>query len=754
MRLQEALRNKKLNKRGAAIAMVIVAMAFIGILAALIMFMAYMNYYMKITNMRSTDNFYSAEGVVEQMKTGLQEEMSEAVGEAYAGVLERYADYTEAERQNYFDLQVVSKLRTLVKGDDDAKVNYSLGNLCGFVNCNNDYSYDTTSDEEHCTFTVTDEAGDNVDVTVYGAKTNSMVVSSNGIVLKNVKVEFVDKRGYTSIIETDFRMNAPVLDFSDPQESSELLEYAIIADKHLECDGITQLQEGNVYAGSGIDTDATISGNSLIMGLNSELTVLSSDKFVVGDTVQVKQTGKLVTKEDVNFWTKSFSLEGVGAELDLDGINYVADDLEFNKNGGKASLKGTYYGYGIDTNFTTDSTGSTYGDDSSAILINAKNSDLDLSQTQTLWLGGRSYVGTKRIASTGSSSNVNIPMSESISVRGNQIAYLVPAKALAQMNGSSLVTRNPMTSEEYVKYIESNQGSTGFVECNLGYVPDGMSALSNYTTGKGYQTVWAQGLGNSTSIVYYYLLMDASGANRYFQDYYGIAGNKEQINDYLQAYIGGNAIKTNTDADATISIAGNWLAYDGTADADNPTISLKEAAGTSEFTADATTYAGIFEALNTKLTDNPSKCTTEEKEKHSVYANIINTDKVSGIGTMKFTDDAGNTAVVTSAATYPAAATDRVIVCAGDITITGDFEGIAIAGGKITINGSGTIKNDLNDQAIIKDLMGREESTGAYHLYDFFKEGSSLAGSTTTNNTDDEDNSLSKLVTYENWYKE
>ena len=74
---------KKTDNRGAAIVMTIVAIAIISVLAILALWIAYMNYYMKVTDMNATDNFYTAEGVVEQIRIGLQTELSDASGRAY-----------------------------------------------------------------------------------------------------------------------------------------------------------------------------------------------------------------------------------------------------------------------------------------------------------------------------------------------------------------------------------------------------------------------------------------------------------------------------------------------------------------------------------------------------------------------------------------------------------------------------------------------------------------------------------------------
>ena len=63
---------KKCDNRGSSIVIVIIAMAMIGILATTLLWMSYMNYMIKISDMRNKESFYSAEEVVEQIMAGLQ----------------------------------------------------------------------------------------------------------------------------------------------------------------------------------------------------------------------------------------------------------------------------------------------------------------------------------------------------------------------------------------------------------------------------------------------------------------------------------------------------------------------------------------------------------------------------------------------------------------------------------------------------------------------------------------------------------
>ena len=58
---------KRRDDRGSAIVIVIIAMAMIGILATTMLWMAYMNYMIKVADIRNKNSFYTAEEVVEQV---------------------------------------------------------------------------------------------------------------------------------------------------------------------------------------------------------------------------------------------------------------------------------------------------------------------------------------------------------------------------------------------------------------------------------------------------------------------------------------------------------------------------------------------------------------------------------------------------------------------------------------------------------------------------------------------------------------
>ena len=100
-----ARRNKlKRDNRGSAIVIVIIAMAMIGILATTILWASYLNYRIKISDLKVKNSFYSAETVVEQIMAGVKKDVvSASVNEAYQEVVSNWdALGTDANRESYF----------------------------------------------------------------------------------------------------------------------------------------------------------------------------------------------------------------------------------------------------------------------------------------------------------------------------------------------------------------------------------------------------------------------------------------------------------------------------------------------------------------------------------------------------------------------------------------------------------------------------------------------------------------------------
>ena len=72
-------KKRGLGDRGSAMVMVIVIIAFVAILASVLMFLSFSGYQMRAADRRTKDNFYTAETVLDEINVGLQGEISDAL---------------------------------------------------------------------------------------------------------------------------------------------------------------------------------------------------------------------------------------------------------------------------------------------------------------------------------------------------------------------------------------------------------------------------------------------------------------------------------------------------------------------------------------------------------------------------------------------------------------------------------------------------------------------------------------------------
>lgn len=146
------------------------------------------------------------------------------------------------------------------------------------------------------------------------------------------------------------------------------------------------------------------SGNLSIYGKSGTATSESeiwTDNIVLGGTSRKITTQTVTGQPQINY-------QGATALLRAD--IFVKDDTEINATGAAFQLKGSYYGYGDSTakderdfiptvlteNFqVTDKDGNLVNRghyNSSAIIINGEHSLLNLEDTNTIYLAGRSYI--------------------------------------------------------------------------------------------------------------------------------------------------------------------------------------------------------------------------------------------------------------------------------------------------------------------------------------------------------------------------
>ena len=101
------MKNKKklflqLNNSGAALVSVIVIVAFISVIATIMLYMSAMNFYMKTTDMKIKESFYDGEKALEEIRAALIVDATKAFEKAYQNIAVEYINLTPAERQSHF----------------------------------------------------------------------------------------------------------------------------------------------------------------------------------------------------------------------------------------------------------------------------------------------------------------------------------------------------------------------------------------------------------------------------------------------------------------------------------------------------------------------------------------------------------------------------------------------------------------------------------------------------------------------------
>ena len=192
-----ASEKKRLDDRGAALVTVIVVVVVLSILATTFLYISGMNYFMKITDLKTKESFYEAETALEEVKAELMELASEAGKEAYSEVMISYASVDSFTRYSLYQTAFFAKLQELweaKRGDPAAPLTY-LQVLQTMV----DPAYSSSI------MLSADPSAGQIDVSH---------VDEGYALLKGIVLEYTDANGYTTIISTDYLISVPTVDWS------------------------------------------------------------------------------------------------------------------------------------------------------------------------------------------------------------------------------------------------------------------------------------------------------------------------------------------------------------------------------------------------------------------------------------------------------------------------------------------------------------------------------------------------------------
>lgn len=794
---QNELWSQKRRNRGSSIVIVIIAMAMIGILATTLLWMSYINYKIKVNDIRNKNSFYSAEMVMEQIVAGLQKEASDSVAVAYQEVLSNWDDLqSESNRYSSFASTYLDTLVKHLRDADKGDGYYKRDILKGYV--------DTTV-WDHVNQTAWDNGTDDTDE----AKKKPPVmelVNGNSLFLRNVFVSYMDE-DRLSIVSTDLCLDVPEIVFTQSGSIDELYNYILIGNQGIslkESSGQVTA-DGSIYAGTDDKGKGGITINKAsTLAINNGRYVISKGEIdVIGPGAglivrDVKETGSSV-------YAKNLDLQS--GTISFDSKTYIANDLTLSGNGSKATLTKEYYGYGISTESGIGDS-KTDQENSSAIIINGQNSTVNMSGVNTLMLAGRAYIGTNttkkeldqnaEAVANGDAAKKNekaVLMGESITVKGGQIAYLVPTECLGVYNGETLIGQNPVTQDVATKIqTYKNDYGENFKEVDFTRAVSRLGRLSLSSFGvtdmdhiRKVSTQYVGGGTESKSLTYYYLVMDAENAAKYYQTYYRNGSNKETIDQYFKKYAtGGIVLGDYTSEQNSYTILGNALVSDVLSQSGVSLLASTATASNTMTMAEAYQKSGeianVYKGLTTNLSEDGASASSFQNVFDSMIKKEIVTKNADGSetretiqeylihngtgSTMEFTTDDGLKGIITAgnyalSSVTSGASNIRLIVSLGDITIDRNFTGLAIAKGTITINGAvsngaaSLKRNKMDLYKVLNATTGAEGDTMT--PMGFFVNGeTSLSEGAQESPTDDAGNldiDYTEIVRYMNWEK-
>ncbi|MBC5739200.1 hypothetical protein H8Z79_01770 [Blautia sp. 2744] len=795
--MRNITKTKRQQNQGFSLFTVLIAVSFVGILGLLVLYIALSNFNMKITDLKGKDSFYTAERALEEIRTGLQEDVGNAMSKAYTQVLESYNvenrsqdSSMDRQRQSEFqDCFITELMRTLRVSKTEDNI-YNMERLRRYV----DLKYDGSKES----LIITNPAGSAP--LMKAVKNVGKNTENNGVLLKNLKVIYVDEKGRAAIICTDIRLLVPEVQFPTPSTLPDLMNMIVVADKGIVCEGTESTPtsiNGSIYAGNLPSALAADSETSIKVIPGASLNVESGDKVVCKGEISVGLNSTFTSAESVNLWARGLNADSV-QNVSLSGSTYFADDFTVTGKNNNVKISGNYYGYGSYESATSDDcvakdqyekSGLTGAALSSAIVINGKNTTLDLSDTQKLMIAGRNYIASSKVKANNRSNTNDVATGESLTVKGTQLAYLVPKEVLG-------ASGNPLTYDAYLALLNGAKD----ISVNWDAAVEAWGGRTLRDIGvdseKPVQTVFY-----NDGFVYFYLnFTDAQKSADFMQMYYQNNPTvKANMDKYLSFYFGGeDSGITVKDADSYLRYItnGNALSYSG-ADAQGNMQQATSVNPGEKILQEQVGYQNSWYALNRKMItsydllnkavkeDAEGKTHNETDGDRSVYDNLVNEKKMisyikdtvkDDTGKYVFTasdEDGGLQAIMydngengmnqTLKISQSDADKLRLVVCTGDVEIEAGvkFQGIIMAKGTITLKAGAQLESaPLEAARVFQAQMSSYGDGTSIKPQDFFWEGdkyvlgnSSSSGKKDTLNGSDT-YSIADCVTYENWKKE
>lgn len=712
------------SKEGSSLVTVIIGVLFLAAIGVIVLTVA--NKYMVAVNVDhyASDNFYQTEGILEEVKTGLLEYAGDAAEKAYKEIAETYTDTSrtislrKTFSQTYLT-EIISKLKGSAYNWDDAKVGVKQED-CDIRNIKS--------------LTKKPDAVTTVKDTDMEFIINYEESKGYSLTLLNLMFDFTDEADYRSTIRTDICMTVPDYKFQGDSTLEEIKDYIVISDDALKVtmnDNVMgPVFRGKIYTGNkkaGIE----IAGESAATFYSPTIISRGSLELLGGSNVNIAGETGAGDLWLQNIRLKSDSSSSLSTRLELNANAYIANDLDIEANNSTVVLSGKYYGYSYNEENKAEAT-TARSDFSSAILVNGLNTTLEAKNLDKLILAGRTFVARKDDMDNSKVSD--IMMGESIAVKSNQLAYLLPDIYINSGDG-----HNPMGGDEQVSIDKQ-----ALLDSELGtYLDPNEPYTANYS--------------NAGNYVFYYLkFKDGKSANDYFKKYYNgtdtdeegeIISHKAQLDDKAKAYISSAGDTNMKFSQELFLVAGNVIQNyyaSGGSSIESANYYDQNGDPNSELLADGKTMGQDYVGYQTSLLasgNTTGSMRLEESAKPLVADKIIDFDKVSG--TIHKLDDKSNAHVYVTSGDYEVDGSIKkgLIIAKGNVEVKSGFTGLILSKGTVT-----TIGNNLklnSDMVMLGKLLEfiRKDEELAKLFYGF-------NGSQANNPTN-----LSECLSYQNWVK-
>ena len=476
-------KNRHMNNKGAALVMVILAMMFVGIIAAIALTLTVGNSKSTKATIDTSENFYSSENVLNDLEMYLKKLATDSATKAYAEALVNMEPGKDTEQK--FEEAFADAILDMLKGDGT-----NPGKLAG-DNVGTGNSFKLSLLKEICydrydLTTNTEYTDDNKPVDIRYEKIEKG--SDGKVIIKNVVIT-LRENGYESTITTDITFDARMPRTGKLDASSD---FGFAIDHHLiiagdsikpigylpksaetvftrSTNGMKGTYTGNIYAFNDFIIQ-TKAGSDNAVNLKSYSVVVGND-IIVDKSAGVDGNGNLniepinndailyengtkfgtkVWSDNIKVYDGNVSISGNGTLL---ADTYLGGNLELNGNSSSFTVTkgGEFVGFsygGASTDIT--STGK-IAPKSSAIILNGLGSTLNLSDLNSLTIGGTAYTAISSLgnldtyysdynASDTELGNLNYyTQGESITYRALQALYLVPGYCLTDIGHNPLL---------------------------------------------------------------------------------------------------------------------------------------------------------------------------------------------------------------------------------------------------------------------------------------------------------------------------